>query len=123
MTITTTRRAKRARYSWKACGRRLKVTRIALGISEQEAAEAHGVTLKTYRAYEAGAPQRGSYGWQGFAEKYNVSVDWLVSGVGARLAPHLSKNIGGKVAILPVVTARRRQIMARVAADSAKSVG
>lgn len=123
MKAKTSHRAKRARYSWKACAHRLKVTRIALGISEQEAAEAHGVTLKTYRAYEAGAPQRGSYGWQGFAEKYNVSFDWLVSGVGAMLAPHLSKNIGGKVAILPVVTTRRREIMARVAADSAKALG
>jgi transcriptional regulator with XRE-family HTH domain len=123
MKAKTSHRAKRARYSWKACAHRLKVTRIALGISESEAATAHDVTVATYRKYEAGAPQRASYGWRKFAEKYNVSFDWLVSGVGAGLAPHLSKNMGGKVAILPVVTARRRQIMARVAADSAKALG
>jgi transcriptional regulator with XRE-family HTH domain len=37
-------------------GRRLRVARIALGISEQEAADAHGITLATYRRREAGKP-------------------------------------------------------------------
>jgi transcriptional regulator with XRE-family HTH domain len=37
-------------------GRRLRVARIALGISGQEAADAHGITLATYRRREAGKP-------------------------------------------------------------------
>ena len=40
----------------RAYGRRLRLTRIALDITEAEAAAAHGVTLRTYRRWEAGFP-------------------------------------------------------------------
>ena len=42
----------------RAYGRRLRLTRIALDITEAEAAAAHGVTLRTYRRWEAGSPAR-----------------------------------------------------------------
>lgn len=45
---------------WRAVGRRLRVTRSALGITEQKAAEVFGISLRTYRRYEAGQPQRSA---------------------------------------------------------------
>jgi transcriptional regulator with XRE-family HTH domain len=100
------------RFSWKAFweafGHRLRVTRIALEISEQEAAKAFGVTLRTYRKYEAGGHQRGN-GASDFAEAYDVSLDWLCHGEGDGLSAHLRKNVGRKVAILPLCSAKRRR--------------
>jgi transcriptional regulator with XRE-family HTH domain len=95
-------------FDWAASGRRLRVTRLALGISEKDAASAYGVTLQTYRKYENGAPERGS-AFVDFAEKYDVSIDWLICGTSARLGSHLTKNRGGKIAILPVINANERQ--------------
>ncbi len=51
----------------------LRVARLALDISEAEAAAAYGVTLRTYRRYERGAPQ-GVFGWLNFAKAYGVSL-------------------------------------------------
>jgi ribosome-binding protein aMBF1 (putative translation factor) len=46
---------RRRRYElYRAFGRRLQYVRHQLGISEQEAAAAFGVRVKTYRRYEAG---------------------------------------------------------------------
>jgi transcriptional regulator with XRE-family HTH domain len=84
---------------WKHAGQRLRIVRLALGISEQEAAEAGGVTVQTYR--------------RGFVRRYDVSLDWLVRGKGEALGRHLSKNAGGKIAILPVSRPERRQSLAR----------
>ena len=67
------------KFSWRLRGHRLRVTRLALGITEKEAADAHGVSLQTYRRWEAGGQQRGSQ-FVDFAEKYNVSLNWLVCG-------------------------------------------
>jgi DNA-binding XRE family transcriptional regulator len=71
-----------ARMSWRAVGNRLRVTRIVLGITEQEAAAGFGVTLKTYRNYEAGRPQRSGRSGRAFARKHNISLDWLYGGEG-----------------------------------------
>jgi len=95
-------------YDWRAWGHRLMVTRLALGISEQEAADAYGVTLRTYRGYEAGKRSRGG-GWMDFAEKYDVSIDWLCSGDPGYLRPHLTKGTRGKIAILPAMSSRQRR--------------
>jgi DNA-binding XRE family transcriptional regulator len=40
---------------YMALGERLRLTRKTLGISEQEAAEAAGVSVRTYRKWEKGA--------------------------------------------------------------------
>jgi len=98
----------RSAFDWAASGHRLRVTRLALGISEKDAASAYGVTLKTYRKYENGGQQRGQ-AFLDFAEKYDISLNWLVGGMPAHLGPHLSKNRGSKIAILPVITANERQ--------------
>jgi transcriptional regulator with XRE-family HTH domain len=71
--------------NWRAVGHRLRVARIVLGITEEQAAADFGVSLQTYRRYEAEARQRGR-GWGhcrlrrivGFAERYDVDLDWLV---------------------------------------------
>ena len=46
---------------WIGFGRRFRLTREALGISEQEAADAYGVSLRAYRRLERGAAQRGRH--------------------------------------------------------------
>lgn len=92
---------------WRGCAHRLRVTRIALGITEQAAAAAHGVTLATYRRYEAGYPQRDGAVLR-FADTFHVSIDWLCLGEAARVGAYLSKGAPGKVAILPVRSARWR---------------
>ncbi len=107
-------RPKKHRYDWKIAGHRMRVTRIALGLSEKEAADAWCVTLPTYRRYEAGARQRSAYGCVEFAEKFDVSVDWLMGGDPDQLDLHLTKNAPGNVALLPVVTAKRRHFKAHI---------
>jgi transcriptional regulator with XRE-family HTH domain len=65
------------RFNWRAYGRRLRLARLTLGISEAAAAEAHGVTLTTYRRWEAGARQSNRpEPMLRFAERYGVSIDW-----------------------------------------------
>lgn len=93
---------------WQDHGHRLRVTRIALGISEQEAADAWGVALRTYKGYEAGKPSRED-GLINFASKYGVSIDWLCGVSGASLPNHLTKNSAGKVAILPTMQPTQRR--------------
>jgi transcriptional regulator with XRE-family HTH domain len=83
-----------------AFGQRFRVTREALGITEQEAAEAYGVSLGAYRRLEKGANQRGRhYNLVRFAQKFNLSYQWLIEGKGkitkpapARPRPHLVWN-------------------------------
>jgi len=87
--------------SWIETGHRLRVTRLALGITEREAAAASGVTVRTYRRWEAGGYPRGT-GLRDFAARYDVSMDWLLFGGAATIRPHLAKRAGGKLAILPV---------------------
>jgi transcriptional regulator with XRE-family HTH domain len=92
------------RFSWRLYGHRLRVTRMALGITEKEAADAHGASLKTYRKWENGGPQRQkASALLHFAEKFDVSTDWLVCGETARVGNHLSKHAKGKIAILPAM--------------------
>jgi transcriptional regulator with XRE-family HTH domain len=106
--ISHTNPGDKAMFDWKVAGHRPRVTRICLGISEADAAKAFGVTLRTYRKYEAGNPQRGAFPLVNFAEAYDVSLDWLIEGEGHGLRTHLKKNSGRKVAILPVISPQRR---------------
>jgi DNA-binding XRE family transcriptional regulator len=46
--------ARADREFYIAFGQRLRIVREALGLTEQEAATASGLTLKSYRAHEAG---------------------------------------------------------------------
>jgi transcriptional regulator with XRE-family HTH domain len=79
-------------------GHRLRVTRIALGISEQEVADTLGVSLPTYRKYERGTPMKSAAPAMRFARKYDVNLYWLFDGDASGAGCHLRN---GKVAILP----------------------
>jgi hypothetical protein len=60
---------------------RLKLTRHLLGISEDEAAAAMLITLRTYRRWERGEPHRDNVmGVLAVCEKYGVSYGWLFAG-------------------------------------------
>jgi hypothetical protein len=44
-----------------------------------------------------------------FACDYDVSLDWLFRDDPRRLGRHLTKNLGGKLAILPLFTHEERR--------------
>jgi hypothetical protein len=60
----------------------LRTVRALLGISEQEAAHAYGVTLRTYRGYEAGRRQVQAWPALRFAIVFDLSNGWILSGDG-----------------------------------------
>lgn len=104
-----------------AIGHRLRVVRAALGLTEREAADAFGVTLRTYRRYEAGCVGNRPLTIVRFACRYAISLDWIIYGESDRIGPHLAKDAKGKVAILPVVGLRERwpidPVLALMSAD------
>ena len=110
MTTTTSRTEKRSNY-YLEYGQRLRVTRLALGITEADAAVAHGFTVRTYRRWEAGQPHRGGHrAIKAFADKYNIALEWLICGEASGLGDNLTGQHGGKLAILPVMSAERRTV-------------
>ena len=73
--------SERSRKFWTDVAERLKSTRHLLGISEDEAAAAMLVTLKTYRKWERAERHRDNVmGVLAFCEKYGVSYGWLFAG-------------------------------------------
>ena len=70
----------RRRYEFYiAFGRRLRYARARLNITEQEAAASFGVSVRTYRKYEAGKrPRDGSFGYLDFAYTFDVEPAWLL---------------------------------------------
>ena len=95
-------------HIWQAIGERLRIVRIALDLTEKEAAEAFGVTVRSYRSYEAGNVKFRGERWLRFCCQYKISIDWLICGDGRGLKAHLARAIGGKVAILPVMNCSRQ---------------
>lgn len=93
-------------------GHRLRVTRIALGLTEKETAAAHKVTLATYRGWEAGGRTYAPESCVDFAKRFDVSLDWLVCGEADRVKRHLQL---GKVAILQVSSRVSRERKAKYA--------
>jgi hypothetical protein len=63
-----------------ALAHRLRLLRAALQISEQEAADAFGVTLRTYRKYERALSSTRTKHLLEFADTFDVSVGWLIAG-------------------------------------------
>jgi transcriptional regulator with XRE-family HTH domain len=87
---------------WSHVGLRYRVARLALGLTEKEAATAAGVTMKIWRKWETNGPaQAGHLGPLDFAAKFNVSIAWLFYGKGAGIGSHLAQNASGVIAILP----------------------
>jgi transcriptional regulator with XRE-family HTH domain len=92
-----------ARQRWRDQGHRLRVARIVLDVTEQEAAEVCGVTLRTYRRYERGARRKNIRPVRNFARHYGVSIGWVLDGEGVLNGAHVGPKATGKVAILPVI--------------------
>jgi transcriptional regulator with XRE-family HTH domain len=87
---------------WRHVGHRYRVARLALGLTEQEAAAAAGVTVKTWRKWENQGPGRaGHLGPLDFAARFDVSIGWLFCGEGESIGSHLAKHANGVIAILP----------------------
>jgi transcriptional regulator with XRE-family HTH domain len=87
---------------WSNVGLRYRVARLALGLTEEEAAAAASVTVKTWRKWENNGPARaGHLGPLDFAAKFNVSIAWLFYGEGLGIGSHLAQNATGVIAILP----------------------
>lgn len=91
-----------SRFNHRAFGHRLRVLRIALGLSEAEAASAAGCRVQTWRKYETTGKGRITRALLLFCRRYDASLDWLLDGEGAGVRGHLGKHTQGKVAILPV---------------------
>jgi transcriptional regulator with XRE-family HTH domain len=96
------------RSSDRAIGLRLRVARLLLGVTEREAADACGVTLRTYRGYEDGRNRRGN-GLEAFARKYGCSLRWLFYGDGSNIRQGLAAGSACKLAILPAPGPRHRR--------------
>jgi hypothetical protein len=101
---------------YRDIGLRLRLIRAVLNISEVEAAAAHGVTVRTYRRYEAGEKQRPSFGWQKFCDLFDIPQSYYLQGVTHSLGQHLSINRGGRISILPAITAHERHMLEKFGA-------
>jgi len=90
------------REFWIHVGHRYRVARLALGLTEHEAAAAASVTVRTWRKWENNGPRRaGHLGPLDFAARFDVSVDWLFCGRGVDIGSHLAQHSHGVIAILP----------------------
>jgi hypothetical protein len=82
-TVNIRDRAVERRDYWRAAGDRLREVRHQLCLSELDAAQSYGVGVQTYRRYERGSAQRHRMRkLVDFADKYNLSLDWLIEGRG-----------------------------------------
>jgi transcriptional regulator with XRE-family HTH domain len=90
------------REFWLHVGHRYRVARLALGLTEEEAAAAAGVTVKTWHKWENAGPRRTRrLGPLDFAVKFDVSIGWLFCGQGSDVGRHLAEDADGPIAILP----------------------
>jgi hypothetical protein len=106
-------RREEKRLTWYCdFGRRLRVTRLALGISEVEAAAASLITLRTYRRREAGLPYRGwHFGLSSFVHKYDLSWSWMLAGSGEMRASAEEARKAEFVAAYNALDANRQAIV------------
>ena len=76
------RRVEKRDIFYSKVGERLRLCRELLGLSEQEAASAFYVTLRTYRRWENGGVQSGTNyrGLLNFCDTFNVLPEWLLGG-------------------------------------------
>jgi transcriptional regulator with XRE-family HTH domain len=75
-------------------GRRLLVSRLALGCAEQgKFAEEAGIGANTYNAWETGARRLTQNGARLLRDKYQLPLEWLIEGVPDRLPHGLFRKI------------------------------
>lgn len=100
--MTQTQRDKKTIDFYRGFGARIRAARLATGLTEREAAEAIGVTVKRVRQFESGEPFRGGqYHLAKFMRQFEIDPDWLYGGGGpcsVRRRPKLTLIIGGKTA-------------------------
>jgi transcriptional regulator with XRE-family HTH domain len=78
---------------YRDLGHRIKITRMELGLSEAEAAAAHGVTLRNYQKWEAGGRHKGGhYKLLAFCQRYDVNIAWFYGGASRVKANLASPN-------------------------------
>ena len=74
-------RSEELKQFWAPVAERLKLTRHLLGISEQQAADALLITLRTYRKWERNEPHRNNHaGVFNFGDRYGLEYCWLLFG-------------------------------------------
>jgi transcriptional regulator with XRE-family HTH domain len=73
----------RKSYDCLAFAARLRQARIALGLTEEEAAAAAGRTVETWRYYETIGRGRITEAIVRFAGRYDLNLDWLFCGDGS----------------------------------------
>ena len=105
--------------SYRAIGHRMRVARLTLGLTEQDVARVVGITLRTYRKYEAGQRPRSIRALVAFSQKYDASLDWLILGEGACIGAHLARRSNSTIAILPVSRPRWRKHRAQTPGTAA----
>lgn len=85
-------------FDHRGFGHRLRVARIALGLTEKQAAKAAGRSVRTWRKYEATGEGNCTAAILNFVREYpSVSIDWLVVGRSAK-----RDQPPGVIALLPL---------------------
>jgi transcriptional regulator with XRE-family HTH domain len=74
-------------------GNRLREVRRLLGITEHEAASAAGITIRTWRRWEAGLPGRGHNALLRFAKNLEVSAGWLIVNEGTPFPREIDRRM------------------------------
>lgn len=79
-------------FDYGGFAQRLRQARLALGLTEEQAAASAGRTVKTWRKYEATGRGRITGAILQFSDLHRISLDWLCCGEGPmpplRPAPH-----------------------------------
>jgi len=90
--------AERSKAYYADAVKRMVEIQAVLKLTDKAAAESYGVTLRTYRNYLAGAPQRCGMKSLRFCDHHNISIDYWISGNGPMFrdkpgAAHLGENV------------------------------
>jgi transcriptional regulator with XRE-family HTH domain len=88
---------------------RICIARLALGLTEQQAAERTGMSLQSYQRLEAVGTQQFEP-LRTIAHAFNASIDWIADGWQRPTALHAPVR---HVAILPIRELRQRQAKPR----------
>ena len=74
-------------------GRRIRLTREALGLSQPELAEAIGLGKTAWNNYERGRSRPNIEDGIRFSERFNISLDWIYKGDMSSLSYELAKKL------------------------------
>lgn len=77
----------------RVIGRRLRATREALGLTQEQLAQSIGVQRTAYRNWEIGERMPDPLAMTRLAERYGATLDWIYRGVIAGMAHSLAIKI------------------------------